>query len=487
MLRPLASLSYTRLFLLTILFLSVIPIQHHILNNVANALISPHKHNLSLRALTSPPPLQVSLPTIKDRSLKAEVIATGLKRPTSMAFLGLNDFLVLEKDNGTVRRVVNGMLLSQPLLKVNVANKDERGMLGIAIAKHKDRQSMSTYVFLYYTEARKNGEDICPYPSLICKPGHDPLGNNLYRYELVNNGTKLVNPKLLLHLEAVPGPSHNGGKIKIGPDNNVYISVGDINLPITQASNVQDPDEEPDGHGGILRITQDGQPVPNPPLGDNPPLNFYYAYGIRNSFGINFDPITKQLWDTENGPGYGDEINLVEPGFNSGWKKVQGIWYPDASNPYFAGHVAPPNPPGLVDFEGRGKYHPPQFTWLITAAPTGLAFLNSDKLGKKYENDLFVGTVKPDGDLYHFKLNQNRTGFMHNASLVNKDVYHINKSIYYPSNSTNFRQLIFAEDFGEISDVQVGPDGYLYIVSYKQGAIFRIVPATKSPDTPAFK
>ena len=55
-------------------------------------------------------------------------------------------------------------------------------------------------------------------------------------------------------------------------------------------------------------------------------MNLYYAYGIRNSFGIDFDPVTGKLWDTENGPGYGDEINLVKPGFNSGWGKIQGMW-----------------------------------------------------------------------------------------------------------------------------------------------------------------
>ena len=53
-------------------------------------------------------------------------------------------------------------------------------------------------------------------------------------------------------------------------------------------------------------------------LGNTYPLNLYYAYGIRNSFGMDFDPVTGKLWDTENGPDYGDEINLVEPGFNSG-------------------------------------------------------------------------------------------------------------------------------------------------------------------------
>ena len=78
-------------------------------------------------------------------------------------------------------------------------------------------------------------------------------------------------------------------------------------------------------------MTQDGEPVVDSTIGeyilDNSyPLNLYYAYGIRNSFGIDFDPVTSYLWDTENGPGYGDEINLVEPGFNSGWDQVMGVW-----------------------------------------------------------------------------------------------------------------------------------------------------------------
>jgi aldose sugar dehydrogenase len=74
----------------------------------------------------------------------------------------------------------------------------------------------------------------------------------------------------------------------------------------------------PDGRGGILRVTQDGEIVQPSILGDEHPLDMYYAYGIRNSFGIDFDPETGNLWDTENDPSFGDEINLVEPGFNSG-------------------------------------------------------------------------------------------------------------------------------------------------------------------------
>ena len=129
----------------------------------------------------------------------------------------------------------------------------------------------------------------------------------------------------------------------------------------------------------------------------------YYAYGIRNSFGMDFDPITGKLWDTENGPNYGDEINLVEPGFNSGWQAIQGHW----NEGRVAGDIAQ-IPDDLEDFDGKGKYSDPEYEWSETVGPTALKFLNSDKLGKQYENDMFVGDFN-NGNIYHFELNKERT------------------------------------------------------------------------------
>src|ERR671921_894402 len=258
------------------------------------------------------------LPIIHDPNLKVELIVEGLDLPTTMAFLGDNDILVLEKDKGTVQRIVNGKMLPEPLLDVNVATSVERCMCGIAVSQIN---TGSTYVFLYYTEAElTDSEDIIEAKA--------PLGNRLYRYELVNN--KLINPVLLLDLPAIPGPRHNGGAIMIGPDSNLYVPIGDVDgtgkaeVFETKAQNYVDG-AEPDGRSGILRITQDGNPVGIGILGNTHPLNLYYAYGIRNSFGFDFDPITGNIWDTENGPGNSDEINLVEPGFNSGWQEIQGM------------------------------------------------------------------------------------------------------------------------------------------------------------------
>ncbi|HET9805636.1 MAG TPA: PQQ-dependent sugar dehydrogenase, partial [Nitrososphaeraceae archaeon] len=233
--------------------------------------------------------------------------------PTTMAFLGPNDFLILEKA-GTVKRVTDGKVLDKPLLQVDVNVKDERGLLGIAVNEKKKNANVTSIpnkdithnVFLYYVVCNEKNED--------CK-------NQIYRYDLDNKNNILVNPKLLLSIPSFPAISNINGIIRIGPDDNLYVTMGSFQnnrIPSTiknKALNFEDGNDL-DGRGGILRITQDGKPVndgngSSSIIGDNYPLNLYYAYGIRNSFGLDFDPLTDKLWDTEIGPQFGDEINLV--------------------------------------------------------------------------------------------------------------------------------------------------------------------------------
>lgn len=247
-------------------------------------------------------------PMTTNTNLTVEKIFTGPFKPTTMTFLGPDDTLILDRDGGKVHRIRDGTL-SQPLLDVKVSTDGYRGLLGIAVSTNDTTHN----VFLYFTEARyHDGED---------KDNNlEPLGNRVYRYELIDN--KLVNPKLLLDLPALPGPRHMGGIIEIGPDNNLYVVVGDLDGTFrknyqTMAQNYENGSNL-DGRSGILRSTQEGLPVGESILEDKYPMNLYYAYGIRNSFGIDWDPITGELWDTENGPHYGDEINRVQPGFNSG-------------------------------------------------------------------------------------------------------------------------------------------------------------------------
>jgi glucose/arabinose dehydrogenase len=403
-------------------------------------------------------------PYMTDPNLTAQTVVTGLRLPTDMEFLSENDLLVLEKNSGTVRRVVNDTLLPEPVLDVSVASRAERGMLGIAAAENGA-------VFLYYTESTADGID---------NTGVEPLGNRLYKYELQDG--RLVNERLLLDLPAVSA-FHNGGKIKIGPDGDLYVIVGDQQDPgqvpqlhRTTTQNVRGS-LYPDGTGGILRMTQDGKPVENV-LGGEHPTDLYYAYGIRNSFGIAFDPVAGKLWDTENGPDRDDEINLVEPGFNGGWRVIQGF-----SNS--ADDISQlVEFPGISSNEGSlygiteqlyfrlqglgGKYSDPEFVWSTPAVPTGITFVDSDKLGREYRNDLLVGSFKY-GVIYDFNLNDDRTSLDLDGALSDK----------VESSPDASEDIILGRNFGPIVDLEVGPDGYLYVLSI-DGKLYRILTAAQA-------
>jgi glucose/arabinose dehydrogenase len=380
-----------------------------------------------------------------------------------MAFLDPNDILVLENHKGTVQRIINGVKLAQPLLDVNAAVHD--GLLGIDIAKNVtlNGSQARTFVFLYYTEAKNEDHE----------DDNHTIGNRLYRYELADNGSRLVNPKLLLDLPS--GPTHNGGAIAIGPDKKLYVAVGELaygdRLPPlkNKALNYNDG-SEPNGVSGILRVTMDGHPA-GTILGNVSPLNLYYGYGIRNSFGMDFDPLTKKLWITDNGPDFGDEIDLVEPGFNGGWAYISGMM-PMAYDSNYEGY---PLPTSLVDFHGKAKYSAPKFTGNHTVGPTALRFMTSDKYGKEYENDMFVGDVN-NGRIYHFDLNQNRTELNLTGPLAKK----------VATSDEQLQGLIFAKGFRsvlpDVTDIKIGPDGYLYVVAMNQGKIFKIVP--REPNEP---
>ena len=401
-------------------------------------------------------------PDVTDENLQIDLVAEGLKLPTAMDFLANDDILVLEKDNGTVRRIVNGSLLKEPVLDVNVANKGDRGMLGIAVSRGSGDNSEANdpYVFIYLTESLEEGSDRC-FSWKVCSKYGEPEGNRLYKYRW--DGHKLVEPRLLLDLPASPGPAHNGGVVLIGPDGNVYLVIGDLRTPKTQAQNIQNG-PPPNGTSGILRLTKDGDVVENGILSDKPPLNFYYAYGIRNSFGIDFDPVTGKLWDTENGYLFGDEINLVEPGFNSGWARVQGIWdiakLDDKEiDALHKGQIAL-MPDRLVDFDGKGKYSSPELFWNKSIGLTSLKFLNSDKLGTRYENDILVGDYNYV-TVYLFELNKVRTD--------------LDQKTIVPDRMAEFNTLnIFAEGFKSVTDIKIGPDGFVYVISFYDGKIYKI-------------
>jgi glucose/arabinose dehydrogenase len=118
----------------------------------------------------------------------------------------------------------------------------------------------------------------------------------------------------------------------------------------------------------------------------------------------------------------------------------------------------------LIDFDGKGKYSGPEFTWNETVGVTAMEFISSDHLGEKYENDILVGTFN-EGVVYHFDLDDERKEILLDGSLDDK----------VANNSEELEKVVFARGFGAISDIEVGQDGHLYILSISKGKVYKIL------------
>lgn len=418
-------------------------------------------------------------PEILSSGFKVKQILIGNFGSSSMAFLDEKNIMVLDRDNGRVYlvNVYDSTILGEPILDVDVSTNGFRGLLGIAIDNKIFGSLAHPYVYLYYTESQTSEDGSDENQNNIV----EPAGNRIYRYEFIDN--KLVNPKLILDLPSLPGPHNAGGVIEIGPDNNLYILIGDLTSAFNKKYRnqaINDLDGKlPDGRGGILRINLGNISSSNNNnennfdivhdngiIGNDYPQNLYYAYGIRNGFGLDWDPITGNLWDTENGPLFGDEINLVMPGFNSGWSKVQGIWKPEADK--MGKILLEPSPSVLVDFNGKGHYSPPKFIWKKSVGPSAIKFLTSKLYGSEYENDLFVGDVNL-GNLYHFELNDDRTSLEIQSKLLKDKI------------ADNYDEIddsiIFGKNFEKITDIEISPNGYMYILSSQKNTnLYKIIP-----------
>jgi glucose/arabinose dehydrogenase len=403
--------------------------------NVIPAQLSSGNSNNTFQVLPDPTP-----PTLSDPNIRVEKVIAGLESPTSMAFLDNDDIIITQKDNGRVRLVSNGVLQPQPILQVPVLNNSERGLLGVAIANTTTDSSIKT-VFLYYTE-----------------PVGDQARNRIYRYEWNGVNNNLTGGRLILDLPGEPGPNHNGGKMQIGPDGMLYAVKGDLNRD-GMLQNVRDG-PPPDDTSVILRVDYNGNGVGNVLSAMGVDLSKYYAYGIRNSFGFDFDPLTGVLWDVEDGPTDYDEINIVLPGFNSGWQKVMG--------PLGIEGITAED---LVLFQGS-HYADPVFSWLRSEGVTDMEIFNSTSLGEEYAYNMFVGDIN-NGNLYFFTINGNRSGLDLGGIPGLED--------FVANNSEELNAVILGRGFsGGITDIQTGPDGYLYILTFS-GDLYRVVPGTPPP------
>jgi len=443
-------------------------------------------------------------PTMLDDNLTVSTVIAGLDQPTSLAFIGANDFLVLERATGKVQRIVNGALHSTPLdLAVN--NASERGLLGIAL---HPKFSENNFVYLFWTES-STGADTATIDQIPL------LGNRVDRY--IWNGATLTFDRNLIKLRALQQDAgqpargnHNGGVIRFGPDGKLYIIFGDNGrrgFLQNLATGGPVPDDQfggpapDDAHmtGVIIRLNDDGStPTDNPFFNATTNLTGeaaanikkVFAYGIRNSFGMDFDPLSGALWTQENGDDAFDEINRVTPGFNGGWIQTIGpisrvAEFKSIETTYAAGNLQqlrwPPS--NIADTPQQAlsrmfmlpgaQYVDPEFSWKYALAPSPIGFVKGGGLGPQFEGDLFVGasrTTLLNGFLFRFKLTTDRQHFsFSDPRLADRVADNLDKF-----DLTESESLVVGKDFGITTDIQTGPNGNVFVVSLSNGAVYEI-------------
>src|SRR3954451_5942731 len=427
---------------------------------------------LSALALTASAQAQTPAPSVVDPKLAVEPVVTELAQPVQLEFVGDDDFFVLEKPTGIVKRVKDGT--ATPVLDLAVNSNSERGLLGIALDKYF---KFNGSVYLYWSEST-TGADSAAGDTVPL------LGNRLDRFHW--DGTSLTYEKTLHRGRALQDDvtnrtnpatpafrgNHNGGVLRTGPDGKLYLIVGDTGRR-GQTQNLFDgpfiypqwdgtPNEGTIGDdqfggpdtvndhltGVILRLNPDGTaPKDNPfyrlgaerggQVGAN--LKKIYAYGIRNSFGMAFDPFSGELWEQENGDDSFSEINLAKPGFNSGWVQVMGPLDrvaqfkaiettrvpnppdPNAPGGYYGLQQIRWDPINIADTPWEAyqrlyklpgsEFSDPEMAWKYEVAPGGIDFLSTKELGKDYKGDLFVGSARGalrNGNLFRLRISENR-------------------------------------------------------------------------------
>ncbi len=397
--------------------------------------------------------------TLTDSNLTVEtVISSGISIPIAIEFLSPDDpsrFFVIEKNSGRVKLVQNGVVQST-VLDLPVNNASERGLLGIAL--HPDFTN-NGYVYLYYTRSSTAGDTGLQ---------NNWVDNRVERYQW--SGTALVNPVLIVSfprdLSQSNGPNHDGGVILFGPDGMLYGVTGDLNRGFFGNPRIEQNTSTAAvaGVGGVFRLTPDGGiPTDNPFISHpDPRIQQLWAYGIRNSFGITFDSLTARLWLTENGPNVYDEINLVERGFNSGWLKIMG---PDSRNAIYTENGNTPYNANSLVYLPNAYYADPVFSWLQPIGVTSIQFVRSARFGANWRDRALVGESN-NGGLYQFVMNTERDAFVLTGALADR-----------VADSATERNLSrVGTSWSVITDIKVGPDGYLYVVSAYANRILRIRP-----------
>ena len=484
-------------------------------------------------------------PRLFDSRLTVRTVVSGLEAPIGLAFIGPDDALVLEKNSGKVVRVSNGEVVST-VLDLGVNSGSERGLLGIAV---HPQFPTNPGVYLFWTcrsagppsDPFRPDERQCSDANMFLADTEDLLevpllGNRVDRF--VWNGSTLVYQQNLVMLRAFqndgaaeppgqgdaaqpPRGNHDGGVVRFGPDGKLYVLFGDVgrrgqlqNLTFGPGSNPFGPTVPDDQFGGaepddahfsgvILRLNDDGSaPLDNPffdygasldgEVGRN--IQKIFAYGIRNSFGMAFDPQSGKLWAQENGEDAFDELNLVEAGMNSGWLQIHGpisrlAEYKEIETTS-THHEDFPNlqqfrwgPERIADSPEEAlsrlfvlpeaHFSDPEFSWKYVVPPAGIGFVAGAGLGNAHEGTLWVGAadLEPnDGVLFRFRLTGNRRMIATDDPRL-EDRVADNLTFH---DLTESESILIGDGFGVVTEILTAPSGTLWLVSLTSGSVYEI-------------
>ena len=314
------------------------------------------------------------------QGLGVETVVEGLEIPWDLAFTPDGRILITERP-GRIRVVKDGALQDAPYATIEVFHRSEAGLMGITL--HPDFAS-SGYLYVCYTyrEGRSTYNRIA---------------------RLTDQGDGANDHHVIL--DRIPGATrHDGCRIRFGPDGYLYATTGDATDPGLS----QDLDSLA---GKVLRMAADGSVPPDNPF----PGSLVYTWGHRNPQGLDWHPVTGDIFITEHGPSEDDEVNLLEPGKNYGWPEVTGA-------------------PGVPEYVDSTLALTP------TVAIAGAAFVTGDKLPDAWQGNLVFAALKSS---------------------------HLQRVALEPPDyrAVASRQTLFQDKFGRLRAVVMGPDGYLYFTT----------------------
>ncbi|HUK35505.1 MAG TPA: PQQ-dependent sugar dehydrogenase [Vicinamibacterales bacterium] len=382
----------------------------------------PFRNNIPVapQGLTIPPlpDKPVEFHTAEGQDIRVVVLARGIPHPWSLAFLPDGSMLVTER-GGRLRVIRKGVLDPQPVAGVPAVRA--QGLSGLMDVVLHPAFAQNQLVYLSYTK---------------------PVGTDGSTLAVARGrwtGTALADVKDIF----VAGPGAGGAsRLAFARDGSLFMTTGGGG-----GNGAQDPNSDA---GKVLRLRDDGSvPPDNPFVGRAGYKPEVYTLGHRNSIGLAMHPGTGEMWQNENGPNGGDEVNILKPGRNYGWPLVSfGRTYP---GPWQNGK--------MPTHEG---FEPPVVFWVPSIAVSGMAFYTGDRL-PKWKGDVFVGSM--------------RTGEIPGTG-------HLERILFNTNMEELRRESLLVDLHQRIRDVRQGPDQLLYLLTEAEdGAVLRIEPT--APQTAA--